>query len=66
ASGVAYLLYFRLIADIGVTRTQTVSLLVPGFGLLWGAVFLGESITLTIIVGGLMIVAGTVLVTRTA
>lgn len=66
ASGVALLLYFRLIADIGVTRTQTVSLLIPAFGLLWGALFLGEAITLATIGGGAMIVAGTVLVTRSA
>jgi drug/metabolite transporter (DMT)-like permease len=39
-SGVAYVLYFRLIADIGAASTQTVSLLTPGFGLLWGALFL--------------------------
>jgi drug/metabolite transporter (DMT)-like permease len=64
ASGVALVLYFRLIADIGVTRTQTVSLLVPAFGLLWGALFLGETITLATIGGGAMVVAGTVLVTR--
>jgi drug/metabolite transporter (DMT)-like permease len=64
ASGVAFVLYFRLIADIGATRTQTVSLLVPGFGLLWGAVFLGEAITLATIAGGAMIVAGTVFVSR--
>jgi drug/metabolite transporter (DMT)-like permease len=64
ASGVAYLLYFRLIADIGVTRTQTVSLLVPAFGLLWGALFLGEAITLATIAGGALIVAGTALVMR--
>ena len=66
ASGVAYLLYFRLIADIGATRTQTVSLLVPGFGLLWGALFLGEAITLATIAGGALIVGGTLLVTRAA
>jgi len=64
ASGIAYLLYFRLIADIGATRTQTVSLLLPGFGLLWGALFLGEAITLATIAGGALIVAGTVIVTR--
>jgi len=64
ASGVALVLYFRLIADIGATRTQTVSLLVPGFGLLWGALFLGEAITLATIAGGAMIVAGTVFVSR--
>ena len=40
---VAYLLYFRLIADIGATGALTVTYLIPVFGVLWGALFLGES-----------------------
>ena len=63
-SGVAYVLYFRLIADVGATRTQTVSLLVPAFGLLWGYLFLGESIGWTALAGAACIVLGTVLITR--
>ena len=40
---IAYLLYFRLIADIGATRALTVTYLIPVFGVLWGALFLGEA-----------------------
>ena len=44
--GVAYLLYFRLIADIGATGALTVTYLIPVFGVLWGALFLGETLSL--------------------
>jgi drug/metabolite transporter (DMT)-like permease len=59
-----YLLYFRLIADIGATGALTVTYLIPIFGLLWGAVFLGEPLTAAMITGALIVIAGTVLVLR--
>jgi len=62
---VAYLLYFRLIADIGATGALTVTYLIPLFGVLWGALFLGETITLPMLAGGGLVVLGTVLVLRT-
>jgi len=62
---VAYLLYFRLIADIGATRALTVTYLIPVFGVLWGALFLGETLTLTMLAGGVLVILGTVLVLRT-
>ncbi len=43
---VGYVLYFRLIADIGATGALTVTYLIPLFGVLWGALFLGEALTL--------------------
>jgi drug/metabolite transporter (DMT)-like permease len=58
-SGVAYLLYFRLIADLGPSRALTVTFLMPGFGMVWGALFLHEQITPLMIAGALLIVAGT-------
>lgn len=64
ASGVAFILYFRLIADIGATRALTVTYLIPFFGLLWGALFLGESLPAAALAGGVLILGGTVLVTR--
>lgn len=64
ASGVAFVLYFRLIAEIGATRALTVTFLIPAFGLLWGALFLGESLPAGALAGAVLIVAGTVLVTR--
>ena len=64
ASGIAFILYFRLMADIGATRALTVTYLIPLFGLLWGVLFLGETLTAPVIAGGILILAGTVLVTR--
>jgi drug/metabolite transporter (DMT)-like permease len=64
ASGVAFVLYFRLIADAGATRALTVTYLVPFFGVLWSALFLGESLPAATLAGGLLVVAGTLLVTR--
>ena len=64
ASGVAFVLYFRLIADIGATRALTVTYLIPLFGVLWGWLFLGEALPATALAGGVLILAGTVLVTR--
>jgi drug/metabolite transporter (DMT)-like permease len=64
ASGVAFLLYFRLIVDIGATRALTVTYLIPLFGVLWGWIFLGETLPAAALAGGALILAGTVLVTR--
>jgi drug/metabolite transporter (DMT)-like permease len=64
ASGVAFLLYFRLIADVGATRALTVTYLIPLFGVLWGWLFLGEALPASALGGGALILAGTVLVTR--
>jgi len=64
ASGVAFLLYFRLIADVGTTRALTVTYLIPLFGVLWGWIFLGETLPAAALAGGALILAGTVLVTR--
>jgi drug/metabolite transporter (DMT)-like permease len=61
-TALAYLLYFRLIANIGPTRALTVTFLIPVFGILWGALFLGEAITANMIAGFLLIVAGMALV----
>jgi drug/metabolite transporter (DMT)-like permease len=64
ASAVAFVLYFRLIADVGATRALTVTYLIPPFGVLWGWLFLGETLPPSALAGGLLILAGTVLVTR--
>jgi drug/metabolite transporter (DMT)-like permease len=60
----AYVLYFRLIADIGAGGALTVTYLIPAFGMLWGAVFLGEPISAGMLAGAALVVAGTVLVLR--
>jgi drug/metabolite transporter (DMT)-like permease len=61
-SGVAYLLYYRLIADLGPTKALTVTFLMPVFGIAWGALFLGEGVRLAMLAGCASILAGTGLV----
>lgn len=63
-SAVAYLLYFRLIRDVGPTRTTTLTFLMPAFGIIWGATLLGEAITPAMLGGALLIVGGTAAVLR--
>jgi drug/metabolite transporter (DMT)-like permease len=58
-TGIAYLLYFRLITDVGPSRALTVTFLIPVFGMLWGALFLGETITATMLAGCGLVLAGT-------
>ena len=65
-SGVAYLLYYRLIADVGPTRAMTVTFLLPALGMLWGAMFLDETVTLPMVAGAALIVGGTFAVLRPA
>jgi drug/metabolite transporter (DMT)-like permease len=38
-----YILYFRLIADIGPLRSLSVTFLIPPFAALWGYLCLGET-----------------------
>lgn len=62
-TGVAYLLYFALVRDIGATPTLTVTFLIPVFGVSWGALFLGETVGWHTLVGALTVLTGTALVT---
>lgn len=63
-SGVAYLIYFRLVADFGGVSALTVTFLIPVFGILWGAWLLGEPVTWTTVCGGLLVLLGTAMVTE--
>jgi drug/metabolite transporter (DMT)-like permease len=65
ASAIAYVLYYRLMADIGPTRALTVTFLVPGFGMLWGALFLREPVTGVMLAGFALVVLGTLAVAGT-
>jgi drug/metabolite transporter (DMT)-like permease len=60
----AYLLYFRLIQDVGPAGALTVTYLTPLFGMLWGAAFLGEALTVSMLAGAALVILGTVLVLR--
>jgi drug/metabolite transporter (DMT)-like permease len=62
-TGVAYILYFRLIEQTGPARALAVTFAVPVFAILYGALFLGERVTPWMIVCGVVIVFGTALST---
>ena len=60
STGVAFLGYVRLIEKVGAVKTATVAYFIPVFGVIWGYVFLGEPITLQILVGMILILIGIV------
>lgn len=62
-SGVAYVLYFRLIAHIGPSGAASVTFLIPLFAVAWGWLILGEQPTAGMAAGGAVILLGTALAT---
>ncbi len=54
-TALAYILFFRLISDIGPMRSLTVTFLIPPFAVLWGYFVLGETINKGFIVGALIV-----------
>jgi drug/metabolite transporter (DMT)-like permease len=64
STAVAYLLYFRLIENVGPTKTLTVTFLIPVFGLLFGVVLLGEPVGVGTLVGFGIILYSVALVTE--
>ena len=58
STGLAYLLYFRLIDSLGPARAMTVTFAIPVFGIFWGAVLLDESVTAMMLAGAVLVVAG--------
>jgi len=61
---IGYLLYFRLITNIGVAGALTVTYLIPIFGVAWGAIFLGETLSLVMLAGAGLVLLGTFFVLR--
>lgn len=60
-TGFAYVLFFRLVGRVGAAYAASVTFLIPIFGMIWGAVFLGESITSVMIAGCAIVLFGTAL-----
>jgi len=63
STGFAYILYFRLIANVGPAKAITVAYLIPAFAVIWGSLLLDEAVTAIMIIGCLIIFLGTALVT---
>lgn len=61
-SALAYLIYYKLMSELGPTKALTVTFLIPVFGMLWGWLLLGERISAATIGGTVLVLAGTALV----
>lgn len=57
-TGFGYILFYRLIARIGSQQAIMTTYLIPIFSILWGNLFLSESITLFMIFGGMLVLMG--------
>ncbi|MBC7955217.1 MAG: DMT family transporter, partial [Cytophagales bacterium] len=62
-TGLAYLMYFRLIAHVGPANAISVTFLIPVFAVVWGGMFLNESISLVMALGCAVVLLGTSLAT---
>jgi len=65
-TGIAYVLYYRLIYRIGAPRASTVTYLIPLFGVVWAWLFLSESITVSMMIAAALILGGVALSQRSA
>jgi len=63
-TGIAFVLYYRLIGRVGAARASTVTYLIPLFGVIWAWLILGEPLTLTMALAGALILAGVALSQR--
>jgi drug/metabolite transporter (DMT)-like permease len=63
-TALAFVVFYRLMADIGVGRASLVSYLAPGIALFYGAVLLDEAITWAAVAGLALILGGVALAAR--
>lgn len=61
-TGLAYVLYFQLISDVGSEKAVTNTFLVPVFAQIWGALFLHEHLTLAGALGFALVLLAVALV----
>jgi drug/metabolite transporter (DMT)-like permease len=63
---IGYILFFRLIDQIGPQRASSVAFLFPAFAAFWGWLFIDEPITMNMLLGMALVLFGTALVSRSA
>ncbi len=61
----AYLLYYRLVTLAGPVKALSVAFLIPVFGMLWGGLFLAETITTGMLAGCALVLGGLTLLFST-
>ena len=64
-TGLALLLFFHLLSQVGVARAVVATYLVPVFAMLWGRLILDEAVTIQMVSGAALILTGIGLTTRT-
>lgn len=64
ASAFAQIIFIPLVARVGPTRAMSVAFLIPLFSMVWGFLFLGEVIGIRCVLGGITVLAATVLVAK--
>ena len=57
-TGFGYILFYRLIVKIGSQQAIMTTYLIPLFSILWGNLFLAETVTLFMLFGGIMVLFG--------
>jgi drug/metabolite transporter (DMT)-like permease len=57
-TGIAFIIFYSLIATVGPAKAMLVSYVAPGFAVVYGAVFLSEGITAGKLIGLALILAG--------
>jgi drug/metabolite transporter (DMT)-like permease len=62
-TSLAYVLFYRLMARVGASRSMVVLFLIPVFGVVWGLLFLHEPVTLAMAGGCVVILLGVALTT---
>lgn len=63
-TGIAFVMFYRLIARIGASRAATTTYLVPLFGVAWAWLLLDEPLTMTMLIAGSLILGSVVLSQR--
>jgi drug/metabolite transporter (DMT)-like permease len=57
-TGLAFWIFYTLIAEVGAARAAVVAYLAPGFAVIYGAIFLDEPISVAAVGGLVLILAG--------
>lgn len=64
SSSLAFVMYYGLLEKVGPFRSSLVTQMIPVFGVVWGALLLGERITPVMLLGAGMVMVSTVMILR--